>query len=106
MLGRPQKGLRPVRGVDALHHGAGLEVPASVADARGRREPLAGPLHEVAADLEALPCHPDRRPAQQEGEFYALPVLDRHLSCHDGIPFVAFASLPRTHVRSREAAAG
>ena len=53
MLGRPQKGLRPVRGVDALHHGARLEVPAPVADPRRDVKPVARALHEVWADIEA-----------------------------------------------------
>ena len=45
--------LRPVRDVEALHHRAGLEVPASVADAGRDVQARARALDEVRADLEA-----------------------------------------------------
>ena len=45
--------LRSVRDVEALHHRAGPEVPASVADAGRDIQPPARALHEVRADLEA-----------------------------------------------------
>ena len=45
--------LRPVGDVEALHHRAGLEVPASVADAGRDVQPPAPLLDEVRADLEA-----------------------------------------------------
>ena len=41
------------RDVEALHHGARLEVPAPVADARRDVQALARALHEVPADLVA-----------------------------------------------------
>ena len=41
------------RRIDALHHRAGREVPAAVADVRRHEEPFALALDEVWADLEA-----------------------------------------------------
>ena len=147
--------LRPVRDVEALHHGAGLEVPASVADAGRDVQPPARALDEVRADLEAprraaerplrvpavaldararveeradavrapvAPVARDRAvdylvedgglaaspvlrylggsPAPLEEEVYALPVLDCHLLCHVGIPFVSVGGVPRPHART------
>ena len=53
-----------------------------------------------------LPCYLDRRPAQLEEEVYSLPVLDRHLSCHVGNPFLAFAGHPARTRGHQEAVAG
>ena len=88
----------------ALGPRAGVEVGADAV-----RAPVAPVARDRAVDDLAddgglaashLLCDLDWGPAQLEGEVDALPLVQCHLLCHVGIPFFAFAVLPRPRSRT------
>ena len=91
--------LRPVRDVEALHHGAGLEVRASVADVRGRREPLAGAREEVPNRVHGLQTAKGQDAAREKCYTdWRMKKLTTTLCALAAAACAAAAPLPQHHV--------